>query len=61
MSLLSLTAHFTVTVCGLSLATLALILRRQEMRAPAEGDIRVKGGLGHMMVGLLAGLSAAQL
>ncbi|MEM8869668.1 MAG: hypothetical protein AAGB10_20065 [Pseudomonadota bacterium] len=48
---------FWLSVLGLIPAILALVLRQQEVAHPAPGDIQAKGGLGHMLVGALAGLA----
>jgi len=48
---------YPLTLTGLFAGALALVLRRQEVRYPAPGDIRAKGGLDHMLVGVMAGLA----
>ncbi len=45
---------FTVLVLGSFAALAALILRRAEERHPDPNDFQVRGGLAHMLVGILA-------
>ena len=52
---------YPLTLTGLFAGALALILRRQEVRYPARGDIRAKGGLDHMLVGVMAGLALVSI
>ncbi len=59
--LMSVTTYYAVTLFGLVSGTLALVLRQAEMRHPAPGDIQAKGGLGHMLVGVFAGLALVSI
>ena len=52
---------YPLTLTGLFAGALAMILRRQEVRYPARGDIRAKGGLEHMLVGVMAGLALVSI
>ncbi|MSU91078.1 hypothetical protein GE300_15925 [Rhodobacteraceae bacterium 2CG4] len=45
---------FAVLVLGSAAALAALILRRAEARHPDPDDTQVRGGLAHMVVGILA-------